>query len=69
VPCTAVKGEIFYWQDKSHREIDFIIRRGRDRVDVVECKINPDKLNVAPVQTFREITWIDSNKRSTMFLW
>jgi hypothetical protein len=24
-------------------------------VDVVECKINPDKLNVAPVQTFREI--------------
>ena len=47
--------DIFYWQDKSHREIDFIIRRGRDRVDVVECKINPDKLNVAPVQTFREI--------------
>ena len=27
---------IFYWQDKSRREVDFVIRRGRDRVDVLE---------------------------------
>ena len=47
--------DIFYWQDKSHREIDFVIRRGREQVDVVECKINPDKLNVKPVQAFRAI--------------
>jgi len=46
---------IFYWQDKSHREIDFVIRRERDRVDIVECKINPDKLNVAPVLAFRKL--------------
>ncbi len=46
---------IFYWQDKSHREVDFVIRRERDRVDVVECKVNPDKLNVAPIKAFRSL--------------
>lgn len=47
--------DIFYWQDKSQREIDFVIRRGRERVDVVECKINPDKLDATPVETFRAL--------------
>lgn len=46
---------IFYWRDKSHREIDFVIRGERDQVDIVECKINPDKLNVAPVLAFRNL--------------
>jgi predicted AAA+ superfamily ATPase len=46
---------IFYWQDKSHREIDFVIRGERDQVDLVECKINPDKLNVAPILAFRNL--------------
>lgn len=45
--------DIFYWQDKSHREVDFVIRRERDRVDVLECKINPDKLNAKPIEVFR----------------
>lgn len=47
--------DIFYWQDKSRREVDFVIRRGRDRVDVVECKINPDKLDAKPLEAFREL--------------
>jgi len=47
--------DIFYWQDKSRREIDFVIRRGRDRADVVECKINPDRLDAAPVEAFRAL--------------
>jgi hypothetical protein len=47
--------DIYYWQDKSNREIDFVIRRGRDRVDVVECKINPDRLDAAPVAAFRAL--------------
>lgn len=47
--------DIYYWQDKSRREIDFVIRRGRDRVDVVECKINPDRLDAAPVKAFRAL--------------
>jgi len=46
---------MFYWQDKSHREIDFVIRREHDRVDIVECKINPDKLNVLPILAFRKL--------------
>ena len=45
--------DIFYWQDKSRREVDFVVRRERDRVDVVECKINPGKLNTAAIETFR----------------
>ncbi|MEN8261776.1 MAG: DUF4143 domain-containing protein [Pseudomonadota bacterium] len=47
--------DIFYWQDKSRREVDFVIRRGRERVDVLECRINPDKLNVIPIKAFREL--------------
>jgi len=47
--------DIFYWQDKSRREVDFVIRRGRDRVDVIECKINPDKLDAKPVEAFRSL--------------
>lgn len=46
---------IFYWQDKSHRELDFVIRRDRGRVDLVECKINPDKLDPAPTEAFRAL--------------
>ncbi len=46
---------IFYWQDKSRREVDFVIKRGRDRVDVLECKINPDKLDARPVEAFRDL--------------
>ena len=45
--------DIFYWQDKSRREVDFVIRRERDRVDVVECKINSDKFVPAAVEAFR----------------
>jgi hypothetical protein len=45
--------DLFYWQDKSRREVDFVIRRGRDRVDVLECKINPDKFDAKPIETFR----------------
>ncbi len=46
---------IFYWQDKSHREVDFVVRRGRDWVDVMECKIKPDKLDAKPVEAFRKL--------------
>ena len=47
--------DIFYWQDKSHREVDFVVRHTRDRVDTIECKINPDRFNTVPVETFRSI--------------
>ena len=33
--------------------MDFVVRRGNGSIDVVECKINPDKIDVAPVKSFR----------------
>ena len=37
--------------------MDFVVRRARDRVDVVECRINPrinpGKLNTAAIEAFR----------------
>jgi len=46
---------LFYWRDKSDREIDFVIRRTQNEVDVIECKINPDYLSRKPIAVFREI--------------
>ena len=41
--------DIFYWRDKNGREIDFVVRRGVERLDTFECKINPSAIH--PVQT------------------
>ena len=49
------ESDIFYWQDKSRREVDFVIRHSRGRVDAVECKINPERLDAAPVGAFRHL--------------
>ena len=46
--------DVLYWQDKARREVDFVVRRPEDRVDLVECKVNLDKLNPAPVAAFRK---------------
>ena len=46
--------DVLYWQDKARREVDFVVRRPRGRVDAVECKINPDKLSAAPIAAFRQ---------------
>jgi predicted AAA+ superfamily ATPase len=48
-------GRLYFWRDKSDREVDFVIRRPREIVDVVECKINPDHLDIASLQSFRAI--------------
>ncbi|MCD4691723.1 MAG: DUF4143 domain-containing protein, partial [Calditrichales bacterium] len=29
---------IYYWRDKSNREIDFIIKAPREKVHTIECK-------------------------------
>lgn len=46
--------DLFFWRDKSGRELDFVIRRGRDRLDVVECKIDPDEFRPRALDAFRE---------------
>lgn len=47
------ENSIFYWQDKSSREIDFIIKMPDGKIDTVECKINPDSLSTSVLSHFR----------------
>jgi predicted AAA+ superfamily ATPase len=42
-----------YWRDKSGREIDFVLPRKRDEVDVIECKWDPAAFDSAALETFR----------------
>jgi predicted AAA+ superfamily ATPase len=47
--------KIHYWRDKSGREIDFVIPRKDLKVDIYECKVNPDHFSAYPVSLFRNI--------------
>ena len=49
-----LEDDIFYWRDKSGREVDFVVRRGEGRLDTFECKIDPDEVRPAPVVAFRK---------------
>lgn len=46
--------QIFYWRDKSNREIDFVLPAGNGMINIIECKINPDQLSTFPISKFRE---------------
>jgi len=46
---------LFYWRDKSGREVDFVIKGGRLRSDAMECKINPDHFDPAHLVIFRSL--------------
>jgi predicted AAA+ superfamily ATPase len=48
-------GRLYFWRDKSDREVDFVIRRPAETVDAVECKISPDHLDTASLQAFRAV--------------
>jgi predicted AAA+ superfamily ATPase len=45
---------IHFWRDKQHREVDFVLPRGRRGVDAIECKWNPKAFEVAAMRAFRE---------------
>lgn len=47
--------KIFYWRDKSGREIDFVIKQPGNVVDIIECKINADQFSYSHIDIFREI--------------
>ena len=49
------KDRIHYWRDKSGAEIDFVIPTFRDNVNIIECKLNPEKINTAAIKKFRKI--------------
>jgi hypothetical protein len=44
---------VAFWRDKSDREIDFVVPRGRT-VDVFECKISPERVERRNLDPFRE---------------
>ena len=46
-------GRLYFWRDKSDRQVDFVIRRPAETVDAVECKFNPDHLDAASLHAFR----------------
>ena len=46
--------KIHFWRDKQQREVDFVIPRGRDSVDAIECKWNPEAFESRGLGAFRE---------------
>ena len=42
-----------YWRDKAGHEVDFVLARGRDAVDAIECKWNPAEFDPANLKVFR----------------
>ena len=44
-----------FWRDKQQREVDFVRPRGRDQVDVIECKWRPDAFETRNLKAFRSI--------------
>jgi predicted AAA+ superfamily ATPase len=46
---------LLYWRDKSGREVDFVIKSGREQADAIECKINPDHFDSAHLAVFRSL--------------
>ena len=45
--------DIFYWRDKSGREVDFVVRRGDGRLDAFECRVNADEVEKTAVEALR----------------
>jgi hypothetical protein len=44
---------IHFWRDKQQREVDFVVPRGRDTVDAIECKWRADALDTKGLRAFR----------------
>jgi hypothetical protein len=49
----AGHARIQYWRDKTDREVDFVIPRGREAVDAIECKWNPGAVETRGLLAFR----------------
>lgn len=46
--------KIHFWRDKQQREVDFVVPRGRDTVDAIECKWKPEAFETHGLAVFRE---------------
>lgn len=47
--------KIHFWRDKQQREVDFVVPRGRDAVDAIECKWKPDAFETRGLAAFRAL--------------
>jgi predicted AAA+ superfamily ATPase len=45
--------KVLYWRDKSQREVDFVVPRGREQVDAIECKWRPQEFKTRGLAAFR----------------
>ena len=45
--------KIQFWRDKQHREVDFVVPQGRDRVHAIECKWKADAFETRSLTVFR----------------
>ena len=45
---------VMFWRDKQQLEVDFVLPRGRRRVDIVECKWTVDSFESRGMTAFRE---------------
>ncbi len=48
------ENNLFFWRDKSGREIDFVIKKDRHNVEAFECKVNPANFSLKTLKVFRE---------------
>src|SRR3990172_7101163 len=46
---------LFYWSDKSGREIDFVIKESEQQIHAIECKMNPDRFDPKSLTAFRSL--------------
>ncbi|MGH8247035.1 MAG: DUF4143 domain-containing protein, partial [Gammaproteobacteria bacterium] len=47
--------QLHFWRDKQQREVDFVLPRGRDRVDAIECKWRADAFETRNLSAFRAL--------------
>ena len=53
IQAHVYESQIQYWRTADGREVDFVIRSGRDKVDAIECKWSRDQFDPAALRLFR----------------
>lgn len=52
--------QVFYWRDKSNREIDFVVRTRANEYHAIECKVDPNSFSPNSLAEFRN--WYSSGR-------
>ena len=47
--------DLYFWRDKSGREVDFVVKGSRQQAEAIECKINPEKFQPDDFSVFRSL--------------